>query len=120
MTENDISTIGLTNRACNILRRNGIETIQDIIDNLNNLTGLHNLGVAMAKEITDKVRPYLSPQSLTITQDGIKTSCFAYTKRGTRELCSALDGWYSSHKDRKCYKCPFYKTRQQLEAENDR
>lgn len=44
--------------------------------------------------------------------------CFAHLEKFTRTECTALTDWYNGEATtRRCDKCPFYKSKRQLEYE---
>jgi len=76
----DIDELGLSVRAWNCLRRANINTVQDIVDNYDNLTRVRNLGQKAYDEVVEKIKPYtrtvsednLNPMSDRLTTDKTK------------------------------------------------
>lgn len=56
----DINELGLSVRTHNCLRRAGINTVQDIVDNYSRLHKARSLGKVSYKEITEKIQPYVA------------------------------------------------------------
>lgn len=55
----DINELDLSVRAWNCLRRANINTVQDIVDNFENLHRVRNLGCKCYNEVVEKIRPYV-------------------------------------------------------------
>ena len=61
----DIDELNLSVRAWNCLRRANINTVQDIVDNYDNLTRVRNLGQKAYDEVIEKIKPY----TRTVSED---------------------------------------------------
>ena len=55
----DINELNLSVRACNCLRRAKIDTVQDIVDNYDDLPKVRNLGRKCYEEVKEKIIPYV-------------------------------------------------------------
>ena len=55
----DIDELDFGVRTWNCLRRAQINTIQDIVDNYDNLNRVRNLGQSCYNEIVEKIKPYV-------------------------------------------------------------
>ena len=55
----DIDELGLSVRTWNCLARVQINTVQDIVDNYDNLKNIRNLGPRCYNEIIEKIKPYV-------------------------------------------------------------
>lgn len=55
----DINELDFSIRTWNCLRRAQINTVQDIVDNYDNLNRVRNLGQRSYDEIVEKMKPYV-------------------------------------------------------------
>jgi len=55
----DINELDFSVRTLNVLRRAQINTVQDIVDNYNNLKKVRHLGWRNYNEIVEKIEPYV-------------------------------------------------------------
>lgn len=55
----DINELDFSVRTCNLLRRSQINTVQDIVDNYDNLKRVRHLGWRNYNEIVEKIKPYV-------------------------------------------------------------
>lgn len=55
----DLDDLNLSVRAWNCLRRAKIDTVQDIVDNYDNLNRVRNLGERGCNEVLEKIKPYV-------------------------------------------------------------
>lgn len=58
----DINELDLSVRTWNCLRRAQLNTIQNIVDNYDNLHRVRNLGKSCYNEIVEKIKPYVEVQ----------------------------------------------------------
>lgn len=59
----EIEKLGLSVRAYNCLRRAEINTVQDILDRLEELPRVRNLGAKVYAEVMDKVKVYMEEEN---------------------------------------------------------
>ena len=59
----DITELDLSVRAYHCLKRANINTVQDILDRLEELPGIRNLGAKAYAEVKDKVRQYMEEKN---------------------------------------------------------
>lgn len=55
----DITELGFSVRTYNVLRRAEINTVQDIVDNYDNLKYIRYLGWKNYNEVVEKIKPYV-------------------------------------------------------------
>ena len=55
----DLDNLDLSVRAWNCLRRAMINNVQDIVDNIDNLPRVRNLGQKCYDEVLEKIKPYI-------------------------------------------------------------
>ena len=55
----DLNDLDLSVRSWNCLRRAMINNVQDIVDNIDNLTKVRNLGQRCHNEVLEKIKPYV-------------------------------------------------------------
>ncbi len=97
----DINELVLSVRTWNCLRRAQINTVQDIVDNYNNLTRIRNLGQRCYNEIVEKIKPYVRERS-----EELKPCPFC---GGEVELLDYTDRVYGFWDYKiKCKKCRVY------------
>ena len=56
----DINELNLSVRAWNCLRRAKIDTVQDIVDNYDDLPKVRNLGQRWYEEVKERIKPYVT------------------------------------------------------------
>ena len=76
----DLTDLDLSVRAWNCLRRAKIDNVQDIVDNIDNLPKVRNLGQKCHNEVLDKIKPYVEVVDKIQMADGYADALVERTK----------------------------------------